>query len=281
MKKLKSIICLYGFVLCICGCGSEERVFKRVSSFENEESVEWIIVNTETDQFIITKPDIAEEKVFDEKSYSYTISNDWITVDYQYEIKDDIHSAADCERYIDTITGELPLSSAASTIEESERFELFVDNNPWIADPWTEFNQQNFSDDLMTNLEGISVGYDGDLYDIWYTSFGDDGVAYFYESCDYLENGEDVTFSKMITQACNYHDGVALLGTVEVTYFDYLSCYNSKDTTIEQNELESQYKEIMEILSHPHIKTSRGEETLTSSVDGFRYCLFTKVKLIQ
>ena len=230
------------------------------------EPVECVVVNTLDGQLIISKPSCATETSFDEKSYSYTISNEWVNINYKFEIKDDISSAVECENYIDSITAGLPmtLSSDYASTEEAGVYTIQDFKDIFLSDDGYEFM-------LSSNRN---------VHDIWYTSVGTEGVAYFYESCTYPSR-ESLTYSKMISQACNYHGDVTLLETVEVTYFNYPDVYASKSTTIEKNELSSDLNEVLNELSISHVSTENGSTSFATCTYGFENCLWDKVKLIQ
>lgn len=58
----------------------ENGIFYKSSFDRYGEKVEGIVINTEDNQLIISKSENAVETTFDEKTYAYTISNDWVTI---------------------------------------------------------------------------------------------------------------------------------------------------------------------------------------------------------
>lgn len=173
----------------------------------------------------------------------------------------------ECENYIDSITAGLPMTLTADYAHDEE-------SGVYIIQELKEF----FSSDESYNFHLCNTSLD--VHNVWYTSVGSDGVAYFYESCTYPTR-QALTYSNMISQACNYHGGVALLETVEVTYFNYQEVYDSKGTTIEKNQLASELSSVLSALSYSYVSTPNGGTSFATCIYGFNNCLWNKVRLIK
>lgn len=199
------------------------------------ENVECVSANTGLDQIVIFKPENAKEIDLSDKFYKYSISDEAITIDFTYEIRDDISSEIECEKYIDSITSELPL-----TIKEDSEFSV---------EDWTSMVLGSFPTYINATNSGINSLQD--IRDVWTDYVGKEGVAYFYESCDY-SSVQPVTFNKIITQACNNHNGITVLETIEVTFCDYPGVLHSSIPDVQKRKITDQMIEIEKELKNDY-----------------------------
>ena len=162
------------------------------------------------------------------KRLSYSIENEWIRVNFLYEEVPEIKSAPECELRVRSITSKLPLS-----LSEGYR-----------SDTYGVYILQDLKDQFPYHYDYYYGSRMINIDDVWYLTIGYNGASYFYESSKNTSK-DDLTFKKIIEEAYNYLDGITIHEKIEVTYYNYIDYYNSLPTTIEKNEADRNYSDIV------------------------------------
>ena len=180
-----------------------------VVSYEIKTSAE----NTTTFQFLKDMTITA-----DEKKIVAEYELEWVSFQVIYEIDETITDAAGCEEKIRSITAEFPEQvDEKGSVYLIEGFEYYL---------------KGFYD-TEQNLD-----------DVWFVSTNDQGAYYFHEQSTH-ETADDVLFSLLRSESYLCYDGITIHKTVEVSRYDFMQYYNSKESTIDKNDADTEYWRMM------------------------------------
>lgn len=207
-------------------------------------------------------PENATNLHLNDTHLTFSISTEWLQIDYSYEIVSGIDSAPQAELMIKSITDTLPysLSSAYSGL----------------------YTLQDLKEHLYpSQFEYYSEKQD--IRNVWFDGVTSTGAAYFYESCDYT-NQDDMVFDKLITESYNYGGGIAIHETIEVVYLNFKDYYDSLETRIEKNNADSEfasalYHNKVEMLYHQEDAYSHSVSSCASAMHGINMCLLKDVQV--